>query len=449
MRARVLRSPALLALLVALPVACGDSSDEPAVAGDLPRRDAGAEAGTLTPIETEREGGGPDASAEGGAWRFRTRILTEAHRAIPGKMFGGWGPHLGHLVRTAGSLYWVDDACAAGSCDVNVDARIDYWKVDADAVTLLGSVNLPAGVQQNTATIASGNTLFSYGVDIAGHSLVECTFSPGSSTAPACAALGLDVGASANYVGAAIHPGGTRLVWLTNVGDGGGGSFRWFANYGGGWNGPRTGGIGGYNDASYINAGFLDRGAPGRFVLFAELVSGVAPSWTFSGGVGEGDLATTSAVTWSVAPSLADDPTITTSDLFVDPDHGDIHVLARSKAGALVYLHRPPGGAFAAGTKVESATILGRFLFAGGRLFVAHGPGGKGLVLREVDRGKGAIDFAAHAPIQVPLPPDFENVVGIYPEASTYQTTATGGINLAVVASAKENVALGVFATPP
>lgn len=79
---------------------------------------------------------------------------------------------------------------------------------------------------------------------------------------------------------------------------------------------------------------------------------------------------------------------------------------------------------------------------------MAHGTSGNGFVLREVDRG-AALDFTKHAAVNVPLPAGFENVVGAYPEAITYQTTAPGGVNVALVANGHENVNVGVFATPP
>ena len=42
---------------------------------------------------------------------------------------------------------------------------------------------------------------------------------------------------SSNYLGAAISPLGYRMVWWTGVVDGGGGSFHYVVDYGGGWNG--------------------------------------------------------------------------------------------------------------------------------------------------------------------------------------------------------------------
>ena len=74
--------------------------------------------------------GGVDIDAPGvepmvdGAATHRATVerITGEHRAIPGAMFGGWGPHLGHLVHASRPL-WVDDLCSpnvAGDCDVNI-----------------------------------------------------------------------------------------------------------------------------------------------------------------------------------------------------------------------------------------------------------------------------------------------------------------------------------------
>src|SRR5205823_5923967 len=104
-----------------------------------------------------------------------------------------------------------------------------------------------SGVQQNTATISLGGALYVYGV--AGRNIVECTEA-------GCTTIPLDIGPAANYVGAAVVPGVGRVVWWTNVVDGGSGSFSYLVNYGGGWNGPRSGAVGGYNDCEYAHVAF-------------------------------------------------------------------------------------------------------------------------------------------------------------------------------------------------
>ena len=69
----------------------------------------------------------------------QTAVITDHHRYIPGAsgMFGGFGPHLGHLVRaktssgTGEALWLVDDYCAQsepGLCDVYDDHTLAYYE---------------------------------------------------------------------------------------------------------------------------------------------------------------------------------------------------------------------------------------------------------------------------------------------------------------------------------
>jgi hypothetical protein len=442
-----------LSLFVVTAVGCAGSAPGPNTTTSS-GADAGASAAIPQPIPTPPADTGADAGSAPppppNAWTFSTKVITTEHRSVPGAMFGGWGPHLGHFARTQDALYWVDDACAPGTCDVNVDARIDYWKIADGTIERVFSAALPGGVQQNTGTVASADTLWTYGIGVAGKYLVECALLPAAPHAsPACNALAVDIGDAANYVGAAIHPGGTRLVWLTNVVDDGGGSFRFYANYGQGWNGPRLGGIGGYNDASYIDVAFVDRKAPGKLTMLAELVSGVAPSWTFRAGTGEGDLAKADAVTWSLAASVPSMPSISPADIFVDPASGDTHVLAYTDKDSITYVHRSPAGSWDAPVTVIERSFRARFVLSGSRLFVANDVAGKGLAVRELSRGPGALDWAAATPVMVPLPAGYESLYAIYPEAEVYQTEPVRGVNLAIVGSVRDNEVLGVFATPP
>jgi hypothetical protein len=82
-------------------------------------------------LDARTEGAAADASP---APRIVVTPITTSHRAIPGQMFGGWGPHLGHLVRASGGeLFFVDDACEAQgptACDVNRNTRLDAWAFD-------------------------------------------------------------------------------------------------------------------------------------------------------------------------------------------------------------------------------------------------------------------------------------------------------------------------------
>jgi hypothetical protein len=388
-----------------------------------------------------------------------TALITTAHRFVPGAMFGGWGPHLGHLLRRAAppELWFADDACdTVDTCDVNVDKRIDYLRFDpaANAWTKVSSRPLPATVQQNTASLLAGDTIYTYGVDIASTKLVECTFALGTLVS-ACAPLPVVVDANANYVGAALAPSGARIVWLTNVKDGGGGAFQWFANYGGGWNGPRTGPVGGYNDASYIHVAFGSGASANEMTLHAELVSGLAPNWTFLGAVGAVDVSTTNAATWanSLVPANASDPVISTDDVAIDPVTNDAHLFARTNKGDALYFHRPAGGTWSAALSTFASTYRVRLVVASdGTLFLAYGPTDKGLAWRASPAGSrtaGApIDWSKLAEHTVSLPFGYAAIQAIYPESSIYQSTPVTGLRVAIVGAERQAEALFVSIDP-
>lgn len=395
----------------------------------------------------------PDPDGDGESLTAAIELVTREHRFVPGAMFGGWGPHLGHLVRAdrAGGggtdLYWVDDLCSQevpGDCDVNVDRRVGVLQREAGGWRQIATVALPAGVQQNTAALAAGRTIRVYGMDVLAGQVVECSVDAGGGGA-ACAAVPIPVGPSANYIGAALSPTGSRVVWWTNVVDGGGGSFSYIVDYGGGWNGPRQGPVGGYNDCAYVNVGFQP-GGPG-VTFFGQVVSGLAPAWTFGTLVGEASLATTDAVVWANALGPASgDPVVSTDDLWVDPETGDAHLLARTEGGSAAYYHRPSGGAWSAALFVEPRTYRARWVEATGLVAMVTGPSGDGLRVRPVPRAAlvaGApLDLAAAPAHDVALPDELGPAIGLYPVADVYQSAPPAdALELVVVGQALQNEA--------
>ncbi|MBA3462978.1 MAG: hypothetical protein H0T46_23685 [Deltaproteobacteria bacterium] len=371
--------------------------------------------------------------------------ITGEHRAIPGVMFGGWGPHLGHLLRVGDATYWVDDLCApatGGDCDVNVNRRVGVFRRDTTGWTRLGVMALP-GVQQNTASLAVGAHLYSYGIASGAQRIVECDFSLASSSG-ACSTIPIPIGAFANYVGAAVVPGGGRLVWWTNVVDGGGGSFSYLVNYGGGWNGPRTGPIGGYNDCGYAHVAF--RGASAE--LFCQVVSGLAPNWSFATLVGSTSTTLASPVAWTngLAPP-AGDSVMSTNDLYVDPA-GAAHLLARTSKGAAVYYHAPSGSAaYGPPALVLPATFRARWVAADTTLALARDVNRKRLVIStaaRADLAAGAFAPSTWSETEVPLPTGFGDIVAIYPVSPAYQDGPIRDVELAVVGTGDEHVALYV-----
>jgi hypothetical protein len=454
----------LIALFIA---GCGDDADPPGTSSMSTSTGAGGTAATSSGMGTSSastggSGGGSGGSGGQGDYTVTSGVITTDHRFIDGQMFGGWGPHLGHLVRAgSGELFFVDDVCAQmgggdfAICNVNDDHTLGYFRRGVDAWELVASTQLPGTVQQNTATIASadGSKLHTYGIDVAAGQIVECTF-PLPSGPAACAALAFVLGPSSNYIGAALSPDGYRMVWWTGVVDGGGGTFHYIVDYGGGWNGPRSGPVAGYNDASYINIGF-PTGAPARFVMHVQLVGGLAPNWTFHGGVGTGDLTTSDPVAWSLplAAVNGDDPVVSTNDVWVDPATQDEHVVARTNAGRAAYYHRPAGGAWSPPLFWLDATYRARFVPHGDRLAMVYGPNGAGLAFRvagAADRSPGEpIDWALLAERAIVLPEGYEDVYAIYPGAPPYQLAPSGDVEIAVVGAVRQYEVLGVALAPP
>lgn len=400
----------------------------------------------LAPTEPTADAGRPgdptpDSATADPGWTARVLPITDQHRAIPGVMFGGWGPHLGHLVQVGDASYWVDDLCAPtmpGDCDVNINRRVGVFRLAAEGWTKLTTIPL-AGVQQNTAAIADQDRVFVYGIASGAQRVTECSYAIANG-AQACTTINIPIGAFANYIGAAFV-GDARVVWWTNVVDGGGGSFSYIVNYGGGWNGPRTGAIGGYNDCGYAH---LAARPDGKVEAFCQVVSGLAPSWTFATLVGTAGAALDAPVQWSngLAPAPGD-PMISTNDLVVDPA-GTAHLLARSQAGAAVYYAKSQAG-YSLMSSLP-ATLRARWLVAGDRIALA----------RDVDRSRLVVSISPPDPsslaidqwetVEVALPA-LGDILAIYPLAAAYQRQPMTRFELAVVGTTDEHRAVHVAIT--
>lgn len=385
------------------------------------------------------------------------RVLHQEHRAIPGVMFGGWGPHLGHLMRRKvndkETLYFVDDACAPGACNVNVNQRVDYLRLGEAGWEKIDSIPLPATIQQNTASIIAGDVAVSFGVDSGGKRLMECTRHL-DTAAKSCSPVSSAIGALANYVGAAVTPKGHRMAWYTNVKDGGGGSFSFMIDFGGGWNGPRTGPVGGFNDSSYVNIAFGVDGDADRFTMHSELVSGTAPAWSFVGGIGEGSAATDTPVVWStslVAPTS--DSVISPNDILVDPKTADSHLLARTKKGAAAYYFRPKGGKYQGPLQVfDKATRARLVSLADGTLVLVRTDEQAGGVLLHVVapsaiKAGEPVNWSAGTTIKPTLPADYKKIHAIYTESDSYSLAPRNSIELAIVGQVREHEVLHVSVT--
>ncbi len=382
-----------------------------------------------------------DTADSGGAetrYVMTSTRVTDEHRFVPGAMFGGWGPHLGHLMRVDDVLYWVDDVCdqdVAGDCDVLRNRRVGVFRRRGESFERIATVPLPSQIQQNTGAFADGEVIRIYGVNVSANRVEECTVNV-RTLAQACAPIPITTGPNANYIGAARAPSGARLAWWTNVVDGGGGSFSYVVDYEGGWNGPRRGPIGGFNDCAYAHAVF----PPGTgFHFFCQVVSGRAPDWTFATLLGDADLSTSSPATWTSALApVAGDAVTSTNDFFVDASEG-LHLLARTSGGAAAYFYRAAGGAsFGAARHVFPSTFRARFLPTRDALGVLTGPSTGGVELR-VATADGPLPLDELPVFRFPLPAT-GRVNGIYPVAPVYQTDPLVHLEAVVVGQENENV---------
>lgn len=413
--------------------------------GDALSSDAAPDSATDAP---------PPDAPPAGALVARIEPLSTTHRFVPGAMWGGWGPHLGHLVHVGARLFFVDDGCTQGvDCDVLYNRRLEYYERTPGGWVQRFVLALPTGIQQNTGTIARGGALVSLGFDIATSQIIACAVDPTAWTG-SCAPIAVaPLPASTNYIGATVAPNGWAVTWVTTVADAAG-TFHWYVDFGGGWNGPRTGTIGGYNDASYIHASFGPATTPHRMVMHAQLVAGVAPSWTTASAVADIDLTTTNAATFGLTGALDGAPLLSTVDVHVDPDTGDAHVLALGTGGTVAYVFRPSGGALTAPVLFSATGGVARFLRrADGTLAIAHNPPGAGLrvlVYPPADRRAGApLDLATARAEAFTLPAGFERLAAIYPDSAVYSGSTPDRFALVALSWDRQNEAVFVELTAP
>jgi hypothetical protein len=286
--------------------------------------------------------------------------------------------------------------------DTLVNSAMIYYRLGPSGWKAVGSVALPAGIQQNMATVTNGRIIYSYGCTR--DSVVETWFDtahPGwnRSTGNAITAGGqaINPGPQANYVGAAWH-NNTRIVWWTSVGpDGSGGQWSYAYNSGRGWNGPVTSGLGGYNEVAYVRAQFDDRGwmrmvgegylgqfpAGQHYMMTGSLVLGRAARWV------------------PVLPAVARSPL----DFW------------RTDSGATQYLFRVAGkrigysfGATAHSPPTVFKAMDARFISNGDRLGLVLGfKNSIEVRLVPLSAADGPIDWAAVTPITIPLPAAFKS----------------------------------------
>jgi hypothetical protein len=314
-------------------------------------------------------------------------------------MSGGWNPALrGILIMNDGSRWF---AAETGS-STQINSAMVYYRFGPTGWKAVGSVVLPAGIQQNMATVTNGKIIYSYGCTR--DSVVETWFDTtrprwNLSTGNAITAGGraISPGAQANYVGAAWH-NNTRIVWWTQVGaDGSGGQWAYAYNSGRGWNGPVVSGLGGYTDVGYVRAQFDDRG---RMHMIGEGYLGQFPA-------GQRYMLTATAILGNACRWVPVLPAVARSPLD----------LWRTDGGATQFLYRigPNRVGYSFGTNAHAVPTVFKAMEA---RFISNGDQ-LGLVLAfkqsievrlvPLSAAAGSIDWAAVTPITIPLPTVFKS----------------------------------------
>jgi hypothetical protein len=355
---------------------------------------------------------------------YRELQVTNEHRFQRGVMSAHWGHHLGHLVRTrTNGLWFVDDT----GNDVNITPRARYYQlVDDTAWVWRADITNGGTVQQNTASVAIGDTIYTYGIDIATPALVENWLNT-QTLASGTKAIRYIV-SNTNYIGAAVTPSGGRIVWWTNVVDGGGPA-SWYYTWHDGtrWKPMVTSSVPS-NDFSYVLIAWAN---DSTFYAAGEAVAGIAPNWTYDLGAGKVVLGKPMSEFTSLKGT-----NYTASDLWVNPANGDLHILGDG-GGKQTYYYRAAGAPWPdSGAVLTNPVTIYRgtrfieapdgFLY----LFLSTPTGSK---FKRIDRNliTGKIPLDSLTTHDVHNTPGFNYTFALFPEVKTCQTTPVQGINFA------------------
>jgi hypothetical protein len=346
--------------------------------------------------------------------------MTDQHRFQEGYVGGFWGHHLGHMVRTATrGLWYVDDT----GNDVNIDPALNYLRFDGTRWVLVKNFGTPLTIQQNCASMAVGDTIYSYGVNINQGYIEEAVYNTRTNTATWNRRIRY-IGGNTNYIGAALSPNGTRVVWWTRVVNPAGPS-DWVYMYNAadtGWSRSIVSKIAG-SDFSYVFASFLSDSV---FYAGGEVPSGSGP-WTFEAAAGKVTLGSPLAEFTKMKGSNTGG-----NDIWVNPANGDAHFFTYGSYGAPGYFYKPAGGSWSDTVTVVSGGGASRVRVIDspdGNLYMILIQGGLKMMVIPKSSIAGKIDFTGIPLIPLSNFDQFSNTWAIWPEVKEFQTTPVAGVN--------------------
>lgn len=364
---------------------------------------------------------------------FGYALISDSNAKL--NAFGGWGPHLRSIFTDlTGGLWYADEAMNANGVE-----SIRYHKLVNNKWSSAGfnSVNSFGSIAQKAAHISNGEYIYSYGVDVGNDWLMECYYRT-VSVYKGCNAMYSTSGLikpdpSSNYIGAAITPSGTRVIWWSTAAAPYG-KFFYTYNNGSGWVDPISTNIvfGGnnYRFVGYVRLVF-NGNSHAEFVAETRVPGGQTCS---SAGVclaisGSFDLG--GSVNFKLMPAVAGKNAIAGSDIWFNSADGSYHALAYDNTlGDTEYFYKANSAASWVHHYTYSGVAYARFATDGTSLsLVAASTSGtqEGIKVKSIALGSisGAINWGAVTTEYPARSSDgsMDDAAGIYVQGASYQTT--------------------------
>jgi hypothetical protein len=365
-------------------------------------------------------------------WHYSSFQITDEHRYEYGAMGPHWGHHLGHMVRTAdGQLWYVDDT----GNDVYHNPAAFIHRFNGDGWDHFATAQNPNTIQQNVGSIAVGDTIYIYGLNTANGFIEEAKFDAISGEVIPYEHV-LICGGGTNYIGAAVSPNGTRVVWWTRVVNNDGPSPWYYAYHDiDGWHGPITSWVPG-NDFSYNFVSFEN---DTTFWITGELPGGAAPNWVFKMGAGKVRLGQ------PLEEMQVYTQDITAHSIWVNPNDGGVHLFGQSFGAQVSYYYHPPGGSWPADEISLPIGTVSRFRTIDsddGNLYLVYNNNGFKMVALDKSTLTGPLDIADDEVIDIGQVIGFEATGSVWGETKCYQTTPVQGLAFAFYGNLWENSGL-------